>query len=255
MAKLLDPSLADPHFLGGETTTGDPYLPHGLSDYYASQVQERPYRRQIDPYMETWAAQQKQQQLTDRSQQQQLMSQLQAQAQGAVTPQQRQQLQGFAQAQQNQQQVAQSAGGAYGRSAAMGGLIGSLGTQYGQNLQKQQELQAADQMSARQQMLGVSSAMRAQDLQALGMTAQEAARQAQIEAHARGMNYQQQLGMAGLYQQTNRMNQQAKLDADQRFWRLNKVNQDAQYAEAQGYMNAGMAAASYGGKAMGGMFG
>jgi hypothetical protein len=187
-------------FYGGNSDpTHDPSAPTTLTGYYASKQGTNQYQKHNDPYMQQWAQQAGQQQGNDRQSLQDLYAQLQAQAAGGITPQQQQQRAGMMQAAQMQQGMANSApGGARARSAAMGGLTQQAGIQGAENTQNMNMQKASDQISARNQMMQVASAQRAQDLQAQGLTAEDAQRQADLEAKARGMNIQSNLGYAGL---------------------------------------------------------
>lgn len=241
---------AIPDFLGageGERPNGADLRPAGIADYYQKWQGASPYQRQVDPYMEAWKQQAKQRALADRAEQMKLMGVLRAQAQGGSTPQQEQQARDFQMAQQNAAQVAQSqGGGGYGRSAAMGSLMGTTAVQGAQQNQQAAQLRASDMMSAQRQMLQVASQQRAQDLMAQGMTAEDAQRQAQLEAQARGMNYQSQLGYAQLEQQQGQSNQQAYLDSIRRGYRAATLKQQQQQAGENAGMQAGMAAMSMG---------
>lgn len=171
----------------------------GLADYYRKQGMSSPYKATRDPYFDQWGNQGAQNYGADRKQLSDLYGQLQAQAQGAPTAAQNMQRDQFALANQNQQQVAQSVGGgAYARSAAHSAIQGNAAINGANQVQQANQLQAADMMSAQAQMQQVAQMRRAQDLQAQGMTAEDAARQAEAEVKARGLNIQRQTGYGAL---------------------------------------------------------
>lgn len=171
----------------------------GLADMYGAQVGKTPYQAKRDPYYDQWAAQGDTRQLNDRQQLSDLYAQLQKQAAGGMTPQQQQLLDNQQQGAGLQANIANSAaGGAYAQSAARGALLQNRGVQGMQDVQQQQQLKAADMMSATQQMQKVSQMQRAQDLQAQGLTAEDAMRQAEAEVKARGLNIDRSVGYAGL---------------------------------------------------------
>lgn len=170
-----------------------------LQNYYGSHEKDRPAHRQVDPYMEQWAQQSGQNQLNDRAQLQDAYSMYSKQAAGGITPQQTAMNQGFAANAQAQQNLASGAqGGAYARSAAQGALTQNAGIQgavAGQQLGVQK---ANDQIFATQQMQKIAAMQRGLDLQGTSLTAEDAQRKAQLDAHARGMNNDLGLGYAGL---------------------------------------------------------
>lgn len=170
-----------------------------LADYYRKAGQVAPFGVQKDPYFSNWANDEKNRQLGDRQQLSDLYAQLNAQAHGAATPQQKQMLAQQGQAVQMQQNMANSAaGGAYAQSAARGALLQNRGVQGARDVQSQQQLKAADMMSATQQMQQVAQMQRAQDLQAQGLSMEDAFRQAEAESKARGMNINREIGYGGL---------------------------------------------------------
>jgi hypothetical protein len=173
----------------------------GLASYYNQQQRGQPYGVQQDPYMHGWAQEGMQNQLADRQKLQDLYGMLQKQAQGGVTPQQQMLQAGMLSAQQGQGSVAQSAaGGPRARLAAQGAMQQNAGVTGMQNQQSMSMQKNADMMQAQNQMQQVAAMQRANDLQAQGMTADDAMRQAQAEARARGLNIQHELGYAGLEQ-------------------------------------------------------
>lgn len=233
-------SFDNPNYLGGEHP-GEGYAPEGLTGYYRQQgSQIGGLRPQQDPYMQQWGQQATANQAADRERLQQLYAQLQAQAAGGMTPQQKQQQDAFLMARQNQQQAATSQGGnPYARAAANAALSQGGGVQGMQQVQQAGQLRAADMMAAQQQMQQVAAAQRAMDLQNQGLTAEQAQRQAELEAKARGMGYQQQLGYAGLELGANQQNLQSYVDSIRRGYQA--ANQKQQQDNAQ--MAAGMSMA------------
>lgn len=224
--------------LQGPVSYGNAYT--GLTDTYKEHERDHPAQRQVDPYMENWANQAGQNQQSDRQQLADLYAQLQAQAAGGSTPQQRAMVQGYGQAAQNQNTLAQSArGGAYGRTAAGAALtqnVGTSGAVAGQQLNVQKQ---ADQMNAQKQMLQVSTAMRAQDLQAQGMTAEDAMNKANLEAQARGMNIDYQEGWAGLEGQGIQGDWNSYVDAGRRGTKRQQDRKD-QKQQTEGQIMQGM---------------
>lgn len=229
----------NPNYLGGEQPARDPLAPEGMTDYYRRQGGMNPYKPHGDTYMLGWGNQANQNQQADRATLQQVYGHLQGIAQGGMTPQQAQQLQGFQMARQNQQQAALSQpGGAYARSAGLAALNQGAGIQGMQQVQQAGQLRAADMMAAQNQMQQVAAQQRAMDLQNQGMTAEQAQRQAELEAKARGMNYQQQMGYGDLELGGMRSNLASYVDSIRRGY--TKANQDQQKSNAE--INAGLQA-------------
>lgn len=216
----------DDYYLGGEMTDWG-QGPELFSKYYQTQGGRNPYGPKGNPMLDKQAAVSGQRDLNDRQYLQDLYGQLQNQANGGVTPQQQQQMQGFRNAAAMQNQVAASTpGGARARAASMGGLTQNAGIQGADNGQQQRMLQAQDQLSAQSQMQQVAAMQRSQDLQSQGITAEDAFRQAQLELRGRGMNLQRSVGYAGLEGDALRQNQQAYLDAYRRSIKRGKNTQD-----------------------------
>lgn len=196
-----------------------------------------------DPYFKQQYGDYQKRQLADRQSMMDLYGQLQKQAAGGVTPQQQQMQSGFLQAAQGQQNLANSArGGAYARSAAQGTLTQNAGIQGAQNLQALNLQKARDQMSAEDQMQNVAQAMRAQDLQNMGMESDRAFQDAQNALRGRGLNIQGQLGYAGLEGDALGQNQDAYLGGLRRYYQRNATND----ANARGASDAAMQAAGTG---------
>lgn len=173
----------------------------GLADMYRKEEGKTPFSPQHNPYFDKWSQEEQGRQLADRQQLSDLYNQLNAQAHGAMTPQQQQQIAQQGAAAQLQQNMANSAaGGAYAQSAARGALLQNRGIQGAVDTQQQQQLKAADMMSATAQMQKVAQMQRAQDLQSQGLSMEDAFRQAEQEAKARGMNISREVGYAGLEQ-------------------------------------------------------
>lgn len=221
----------------------------GLGDYYGQLAQKNPYaaHNMTDPYMDQWKQQAGQNQMGDRQQLSDLYAQLQKQAAGGTTPQQQQQIASMQNASAMQQQAAASQeGGARARSAAMGGLTQQAGIQGAQNTQNINMQKSSDQMSAQNQMMQVASAQRAQDLEAQGLTAQDAQRQADLETRARGLNIQSELGYRGLQSGSIQNDYQSRLDAYRRRVQKQHADDAATSANVGAGTNAAASAASFG---------
>jgi hypothetical protein len=217
-SSLIADQAGTPFFAGGGEGT--------MAGYYRAKMGQNPYKRAPqDPYAMQWMGQAGADQLSDRQALSDLYTRLQAQSQGGVTPQQQQLLGGFQNAANMAGSAAMTAGGARARSAAMGGLSQQAGIQAGQNQQALGMQQAADQISARNQMLQVATQMRAQDLQAQGLSLSDALARAQEETRVRGMGIQHELGYAGLENQAIGNDTQAIIDAYRRAMAKNKADQ------------------------------
>jgi len=207
-----------------------------LADMYRKAGEQNPYQANQDPYFSDWKGEGQGRQLSDRQQLQDLYAQLQKQAAGGMTPQQQQLLTQQGQAAQLQGNIANSAaGGAYAQSAARGAMLQNSGVQGAQNVQAQQQLRASDMMNATNQMQQVAQMQRAQDLQAQGMSMEDAFRQAEAEAKARGMNINRQLGYGGLELSAIQGDYASYLDA------LRRAAQKRQADIAQGQQDFGTA--------------
>ncbi len=221
----------------------------GMANYYGQLAGKNPYaaHKMTDPYMEDWKKQAGANQMGDRQQLSDLYKQFQAQAAGGVTPQQQQMQQSMMQAGQMQQQAAMSQpGGARARSAAMGGLTQQAGIQGAQNTQNMNMQRSADQMSAQNQMMQVASMQRAADLQAQGLTAEDAQRQADMETRARGLNIQSEIGYRGLQSGSLQNDYQSRLDAYRRRRAKDAADNAATESNVAAGTNAAASAASFG---------
>jgi len=235
----MDGFQAGPEYAGGRRGK--------LAGMYQQLGQQSPYRVMNDPYMQDWANQGQQNQLSDRQKLQDLYAQLQKQAAGGMTPQQQAQLSGMQQAAANQGSLANSvAGGARARVGAQAALTQNMGVVGAQNVQKASALKASDQISATKQMQQVASMQRANDLQAQGLTAEDAQRQAQMEVQARGLNIQQQLGYGGLEAQAMQHDYQMYADAIRRFYQNKKIGQQETDSNIQAGVDTAQSAASAG---------
>lgn len=214
-----------------------------MADYYGNLAKKNPYaaHKMTDPYMEDWKKQSGAMQMQDRGNLVDLYRRMEEQARGGVTPQQQQMQQGMMNAAQMQQTAAMGqVGGARARAAAMGGLTQQAGIQGAQNTQAMNMQKSADQISGRNQMMQVASAMRAQDLQAQGLTAEDAQRQADMETRARGLNIQSELGYRGLQSGSLQNDYQAMIDA----YRRKRQKDAADAAKTQSDIAAGTSAAA-----------
>jgi hypothetical protein len=157
------------------------------------------YGPKFDPRIQGWRKQQAGEMAQDRAGMQQAYDYAKGVGSGQIqTAAQQQQLQGMQTTAQTQQGMAASAGGGYARAAAQGAIAGNMASQSAQNAAQAGGLQAVEMQRAQAQQGQIAAQQRAMDLQAQGMSADEAMQIAQMQIEGRGLGQQAELGFGDL---------------------------------------------------------